>query len=100
AGEAQRLVQLSENQPIADRQSRLFNPEVGLGDLVLVELAESNSLTVQGCANMLQAMQRDKSGINSVTRPAKRRAAESLADVRARLARADRCEHLLADNVF
>ena len=78
----------------------MLDPELGLGDLVLIELAKRNRLSVQGGGNVLQPMQGDQRRIDSVTRPAKGRSAQRLADIRPRFAGADGGDHLLADGVL
>ena len=81
AGQAERLEQFAQDQPIADRQRRMLDAELRLGDLVLVELAKRNGLSVERRRNVLQPVKRDQCGIDRIARPAKRRSAERLADV-------------------
>ena len=45
--------QLSQQQPVLDRQRRVLDAELGLGDLVLVELPQSNGHTVGGGRDVL-----------------------------------------------
>ena len=78
----------------------MLDPELRLGDLVLIELAERNGLSVQRRGDVLQPVKRDQRGIDRVAGPAKGRSAERLADVRPRLAGADRRDHLLADGML
>ena len=59
----------------------MLDAELGLGDLVLIELAKRNGLSIERRCNVLQPVKRDQCGIDRIARPAKRRAAERLADV-------------------
>ena len=46
--------QLAEANTVLDGERRVLDPEVGLGNLVLIELAERNRLTVQGGGDVLE----------------------------------------------
>ena len=55
-----------------DRERRLLDAELRLGDLVLVELAEGHRLLAQLRGDVLRPVQRDECGIDGVLRPAER----------------------------
>ena len=79
----------------------MLNPEVGYGDLVLVELAERTSLSVQGGRDVLLPVKGDQRRVDGIlARPPERRSRQRLADVRSRLPSADRGEHLLTHGVL
>jgi hypothetical protein len=100
AGNAERLEQLADDQPIADRKRRVLDPEFGLCDLVLVELADCNRLAVERRRDVLEPMKRDQRCIDRVARPSERGAAESLANIGAGLAGANGGEDLLANGML
>src|SRR5690606_23384290 len=53
AAHAQRLEQLANGQPLGDRQRDALDPELRLGDLVLVQVTEANDGSVERCGYVL-----------------------------------------------
>ena len=80
----------------------MLDAELGLGDLVLVELAERHGTAPLSVAVMCcEPMQCDQRGIDGVVRPAERRLARAPCErLPPDLAGADGRDHLLADRVL
>ena len=100
AAHPERLEHLADGELLGDRERDLLDAELGLRDLVLVELPGREHRTVQRGRDVLRAVQRDECGVDGVLRPAIGARTQHLADLDADLARADGREHRLADWVF
>src|SRR5207249_3603341 len=82
--------------PVADAQGDLLGTELGLRDLVLIELPDRHRHTVQDSGYMLRPVQSDQRRVDRVLRPAVWRRPERLSYGGACGAASDSLEHLPA----